>query len=552
MRLYLNNYYKLLLLLFFCLASSYNSAALIRSDSLKNQILIEHEDTVIIGYYISLIDTYAQSKPDSAMYYADKAFQLAEEIDNPKYDAAVNSRLGNMFFSQGNYGRAIEYYFEVLKYYEEGGNTLGLISPYFNIALVYSTLNDDQKAQDYYFKAVNIAVQALEQDSTIGKVYPIGRIYNNIGITYHDLGEYDKALDYYQKALSISEALNSKVALPYVYNNIGLVYQQMRDYNIALTFFQKSLDLRVNTTDLEGIALTYSYFGNCYGLMQENVKSVENYRIAYEMAQKNNFIDLEKNIAEDLVERYAILKDYESAYEMHLVYKNLSDSLDYSESTRTAMMLEQQYKFDKVQKELELKQQKALFRNIAIGAVMFIMLIILALLFFLTRSKVSRIKLKQENLELEKNKLEDELLYKNKELTTNVMYLLRKNELINYISSKLLELKRVMLKVNQDPIQKIINELQDSADKDIWKEFEFRFKDVHQKFYLALKEKFPELTPNERKLCAFLRLNMTTKEISAITFQSNHSITIARSRLRKKLNINNIDVDLVDFLLSVE
>ena len=71
-------------------------------------------------------------------------------------------------------------------------------------------------------------------------------------------------------------------------------------------------------------------------------------------------------------------------------------------------------------------------------------------------------------------------------------------------------------------------------------------------FYKALNKKFPDLTNNERKLCAFLRLNMSTKEISAITFQSVHSITIARSRLRKKLNITHSDISLTDFLLSID
>lgn len=548
---YLRSYYRIPLLFIF-LISFFNGSAINKIDSIKNLLLVEHEDTVTIRYYIGLIDSYAQLNTDSAMIFANKAFELAEEIDDLKYDALINLRLGNMFFAQGNYGRAIENYFSALKYHEENDDKFSLVISNFNIALVYGVLKDNQKAQDYYFKALDIAEESLEASPSIRERLPIGRIYNNIGITYHDFGQYDKALDFYHKAISISESSKNKIALPYVYNNIGLVYQKMTDYNIALTFYQKSLDIRLITDNLEGIALTYSYFGNCYSLMGENEKSIKNYKIAYKMSEDNHFIDLQKNIAEDLIKGYANINNYKKSYEMHLVYKSLSDSLNFSESSQTAMMLEQQYKFDKIQKEFELKQQRVFFRNIAVVAILLTLLIISSLLFFLSRSKIHRIKLQRENLEFEKIKLEDELDYKNKELTTNVMYLLRKNELINYISSKLLDLKSVMLKVNQDPIQKIINELQDSFDKDVWKEFEFRFKDVHQKFYVALKEKFPDLTPNERKLCAFLRLNMTTKEISAITFQSNHSITIARSRLRKKLDINNKDVDLVDFLLSIE
>lgn len=549
---YLQNYNKKIFLLLLCLGCCFNSYSLIEIDSIKHKILTEQEDTVIIKHYIKLIDAYAQSNADSAMIFANKAFEIAEEIDNPKYDVLINSRLGNLFFAQGNYGRAIEYYFYVLKYYETGKKPADLISPYFNIALVYSKLKNNQNSQDFYFKALAIVEDELKKDSTIGQRFPIGRIYNNIGITYHDLGKYDKALDFYHKALSISEDFNNKVALPFVYNNIGLVYQQMGDYNIALTFFEKALNFRLNTNNLEGIALTYSYFGACYALMGNDTKSLENYKKGYKIAKENQYTELQKNIAESLTEQYATINNFKKSYDMHMVYKTLSDSLDIAESTRTAIMLEQQYRFDKIQKEVELKQQQMVFRNIIIGGTLFTMLAVISLLFFLTQSKVRRIRLQRENLKLANDKLEGELDYKNKELTTNVMYLLRKNELINSISQKLLDLKSELIKSNQDPIQKIINELRRSIDDDIWKEFELRFKEVHEDFYKALNKNHPELTHNERKLCAFLRLNMSTKEISAITFQSLHSITIARSRLRKKLKITNTEINLVDFLASIE
>jgi DNA-binding CsgD family transcriptional regulator len=74
---------------------------------------------------------------------------------------------------------------------------------------------------------------------------------------------------------------------------------------------------------------------------------------------------------------------------------------------------------------------------------------------------------------------------------------------------------------------------------------------VHIEFYEKLQSKFPDLTTNERKLCAFLRLNMTTKEISAITNQSLNSIEMARHRLRKKLNIDNSQVNLTTFLMDL-
>ena len=71
-----------------------------------------------------------------------------------------------------------------------------------------------------------------------------------------------------------------------------------------------------------------------------------------------------------------------------------------------------------------------------------------------------------------------------------------------------------------------------------WEEFEVRFQEVYTGFYKNLRERYPDLTNNEVRLCAFFKLNMTTKEIAAITYQSLNSIKVARYRLRKKLDIS--------------
>jgi DNA-binding CsgD family transcriptional regulator len=130
------------------------------------------------------------------------------------------------------------------------------------------------------------------------------------------------------------------------------------------------------------------------------------------------------------------------------------------------------------------------------------------------------------------------------------MYLARTNEFISALSEKLLKNKLSFKKENQQLINDLIRDLQSFADKDTWKEFELRFQEVHSDFYNKLNEQFPDLTSNEKKLCAFLRLNMTTKEISAITYQSVNSITVARSRLRKKLDIDK-DENLISYLESL-
>ncbi len=520
-------------------------------DSLNNLLSSSSNDTIRVALYLDIAEVYESISIDTAVIFADKALQLAEDNENLELVADANSRFGGIFFSQGIHNRAISYYFKVLEYYELKGNIRDLIVINFNIGLVYNSLNDNARSQEYYLKALEFLENNMETDTSLLYNIPVGRVYNNIGVTYNDDENYDVALDYFYKALKVSDETNSEIAKPYVYNNIGLVYHAKQDYEIALSFYFKSLEIRKKIDDPKGLALTYSYMADSYRLKQEKELAFANFDTAFDLAKEHKYYELQLSIAETMVEYYAEAGDLEKSYEMHMVFKELTEQLDIIEGSKAAAMLDMQYKFDKFQKEIELDQQRSKFRNFMLIAILIALLIMFTLFFFLAQSKVRRIRLHREKLLLEKENLEGKLDYRNKELTTNVMYLVRKNELISNISERLLNLKEDLTKTNQKPIHEIILELQRSVDDDVWKEFEYRFKEVHEDFYTALNDRYPDLSPNEKKLCAFLRLNMSTKDISAITFQTTHSITIARSRLRKKLDINNTDVNLVDFLAGL-
>jgi hypothetical protein len=222
----------------------------------------------------------------------------------------------------------------------------------------------------------------------------------------------------------------------------------------------------------------------------------------------------------------------------------VSDTLINDNKIQELTRLQMQYEYEKTEKDNLARQQKARLTYLILLATITAVSVILALLFFLSRSRTKRIS-------LEKEKLEKDMIIKNKELTTNVIYLLQKNELINSITSRLLKLKENLKEENKQPVQKIIVDLQSITENEVWEEFEYRFQNVHEEFYQNLKKKFPDLTPSEIKLAAFLRLNMNTKEIASITNQSVNSLETARYRLRKKLGITNQEVNLVNFLLDI-
>ena len=213
-------------------------------------------------------------------------------------------------------------------------------------------------------------------------------------------------------------------------------------------------------------------------------------------------------------------------------------------------ILETRFKFEEQMKQKELervKMQADYFRKEFNYVLIILMagLIISTILFlyFIQRNRTHR-------KNLEKEKFKQELEYKNKELTTNVMYLLKKNEFISNISEKLKNLTPRETEEKSEHIRRIILELDKSISDSNWEEFEIRFQEVYVGFYNSLSQTHPDLTSNELRLCAFLRLNMTTKEIADITFQSPESIKKARYRLRKKLNLLRDD-SLVTYLSKI-
>lgn len=286
-------------------------------------------------------------------------------------------------------------------------------------------------------------------------------------------------------------------------------------------------------------------------------KSLEFLYKGYHLAVKIGNKSLQANIAGKLFSEYHYLKESDSALKYQILLNSLEEELNNSETERELMRIELTTKFKEREQLRELEQRKKESRYLMIGVGLLLSLAILGLLFLLSQNRLKRIRLQKDlsdlssrNLELEKAALEKELEIRNKELTTNVMYLVQKNEYLTEIAGQLNALKNTLPENNTQAVSRLINDLKSNRNDNIWKQFEIRFQDVHQEFYLRLNERFPDLTPNEKKLAAFLRLNMTTKEISAITFQLTDSIKTARSRLRKKLGLPQ-DANLIAFLESI-
>jgi DNA-binding CsgD family transcriptional regulator len=148
------------------------------------------------------------------------------------------------------------------------------------------------------------------------------------------------------------------------------------------------------------------------------------------------------------------------------------------------------------------------------------------------------IKIKNEQLELENKS-------KSKELAVSTMSIIRKNELLTTIKDELNTMG------NKDVVKPVIKIIDKSLrQNDDWELFQEAFNNADSEFLKKVKTTHPSLSPNDLKLCAYLRLNLSSKEIAQLLHISPRSVEIKRYRLRKKLGLQHED-NLVNYILEL-
>ncbi|MBS0031968.1 ligand-binding sensor domain-containing protein [Chitinophaga sp. 22321] len=169
----------------------------------------------------------------------------------------------------------------------------------------------------------------------------------------------------------------------------------------------------------------------------------------------------------------------------------------------------------------------------------------------------------QHQLELERNekqliqlrneKLESDVQHKNKELATATLHLVQKGKLLSNIREEFIQTVKKTNDAAAMPSFKKVMRLFEEAEnnEEDWAQFSQHFDEVHNNFLRTLKKRFPELTTTDLKLCAYLRINLTTKEIAQSMGISVRGVETSRYRLRKKLNIAG-ETPLYDFLIDIK
>jgi tetratricopeptide (TPR) repeat protein len=487
-----------------------------------------------LGYIYNRTSDYQK-----AFETAEKAIELASDLNLPAETTEAKAIMALMYYQLGDYEKSAAIDFEILNYYEQVNDQKQIGISLGNIGIDFISQSNYQKGLEYLKQSLDLAIK---NNDLQGMAYQ----YNNIAGVYSEhFNDHRLALRYYKEALKINDNLADKRQQGIYLMNIGTSYSYLNKKDSVLTYYRQANKLFNEINNPFLIAECQTLIGDHYLSSNHIDLSLSHGDSALKIALKNNFKD-KIQLAAGLLHKIFLLKeDTISAYQYAMIEDKAQDSLSALQNQKELYKLEFQYNFEKMDKARQIARQKKETWLIIIIGSLISGLIILFLIF-------SRHRIKSKNVFLEKQSIEKELYFKNKELSINLISLIRKNDMLSDISKKLVEIGKVVKKEEtKEAITKINRELRNNANDKMLKEFTLRFQEVHKDFYESLLLKFPELTPNELKLCAFLRLNMSTKEISELTGQRILTIDHARYRLRKKLGISNSEVNLIAFLHQI-
>ncbi len=522
----------------------------------ENQYL---EDTIGIklanrAYEISLQTNYSLGKVNcmlklgnyffrssdykKAMEFAQRSKELSEDLSYDKELANSYNLIGIIYSELSAFDNSSPYFFNGIKLFEKLSDKEGIARSLGNIGLDFYDQQVYKKALEYLNNSLVIALSINNQTL-------IKKQYNNIAAVYADQQNYDTAIVFMRKALEIEKKLGDKMGQGISIMNIGYIQMNEGNFKEAFLSFQQSLDLATEINNHLHMAKCYLNFGYCYYCVKNSGSSIDYFNKALHEGRKNGYYRIIAQSSKMLNQLYTEKKDTLKAYKYAVLEKLAGDSLFALQKQKLSSKLEFQYLYEKNELKKQLAQQA---QNTLMLIVIFSLvagLLILGLIF-------SRHRLKLKLVLLEKEKIKSELDIRDRELTVNLISLIRKNEMLADISDKLMQLEHNAKGIEaKESLSQISQELRNSTNDKMLNEFSTRFKEVHAGFYEKLLKAYPDLSQNELKLCAFLRLNMSTKDIAELTGQQIASIDTARYRLRKKLSLPGSETNLVTFLSQI-
>lgn len=458
-----------------------------------------------------------------------------------RLEALVTLYFGHFNMRISNLDVALEFYLKAMQLSLEAMDSTIYAKSLTSIGSLYMESGYLDKAREYFDQSIIINKMIHDDEN-------LSIDYHRMSLNHLKKAEMDSARYYLETELKISKS--SKNILLYIYNLNNMASFQIRSgmYDLGEQYSLEALRLMDSIIPYISPTSAKSVIHANLGLVYQNKGdyhlALNHFDLAYADSLYNTDPSYRLDLLFQLYQTHKYLKNSQTADFFLEKYFRQRDFVDTEKAKQNLLDMEMRYNFNQIQNESEQKQYRIRLLFYSVSVVLILGILTLVMFLQKQRIKIKNVKLNRDIQQLNMEKL-------NRELASQALNIVRINErntkLIKTLKSKLPN----FIPENQQIISGIIDDFEKDKNELAWKEFEMRFSSVHSDFYKKLSEINPGLTLNENRLCAFLLLDMTTKEISSITGQTIRAIELGRIRLRKQLGLTNLNVSLTSFLRNL-
>lgn len=512
---------------------------------------------------------------DSAQTLFNQAIIEAEETKSSRHAILSYLNMGNLYQYFGLEEEALEFFLTSMELSEESGDNRFIHSIYNNLGIFYAINGADQKAVEYFRKALSFNREKGRQAVVASNLV-------NLGTALDKIGEDEEAEKNYLEAISIFSTLGDSSSLSAAYNNIGNYHYDNEDIAEAKAFYLKAYN-NVTTTSQSYFLWEYCLnLGRVYQGEEKLDSALFYAQGAVEGARRFNIGENQIKAKRLLAEIERELGNISAADSLLVESLALQDSILLNKTSQWVSDRELNFEFGKKEQELKdlqtkVQQRKTIALLITVLGVLFLLLIAISLRarwkvlsqrnellesekeiarLAIEKRKSEEKSLKEEMksreriLKVEREKLQQEVDFKKRELVGKVLNLSSQKKQFTKLREVLEEGAKGKAEDLQQTMKQALSLLRTgSSSTDDWESFQRHFEEVHPKFFEKLRNTSSHLSASEERMAAYLVLNLNPKEIAQISSISPDSVRKRKQRLREKFDLTG-KTDLREYLLQ--
>ena len=500
-----------------------------------------------------------------------------EGLDDPKFMAYLHYGLGIAYKNIENSGSSQYHYDQAILKYQEADDPFMASDVASEYGLGVMFRSDYLEATRYFTQAMGLIIA---QDTSRNEAqYYLPQLFMNLALASNGLNDKELAIAHAKKAIHYGHRMNHR-NVPSYYATLGAVYRGMGDLDTALKAYKKSLIIAQNRSFERSIRMALSNIARTFSMQGELDSAIHYLRNANQIDQVSNFhlqnfnVDLAryyqqanqtdsaiyfakqavvyaKEISNYRIQRdayqllsasYQTLGDATQALSYEKAYKTASDSImvqasarEYDQLKVKLQTLDKEYELAKLNDEMSTQKQLSLY-------LLLLVLVAIVALFFIVKYWLSERKRKNieiDNILVSKKSIEKDLKSSQQDLADSAVRLLAQQQFLEELEHTVQASARGNQAIDTSTVRQIDKAIRlNKVNTDDWETFITNFGNAHGDFFQKLKSAYPNLTSGELKHCALLKMNFSVKQAAQLLGVDQKSVTMARYRLKKKMNLD--------------